>query len=317
LAQGIPVTKSHRHLSTMPERRDGDWDCPDCGALVFASKESCFKCGGGGSRQSSTGGRAGDWTCPSCGEMVFASKSSCFKCGASKGSGASGGGTDRSSGGGRAGDWTCPGCGENVFASKSSCFKCGATKESRGSGSAGASSAPAKDPVKELAKMSATFKKSWVSYCKLYGQGFTDPAKYDRAFVKEFLEYVGGIVNAELAKETPPEDTPAPEPEPAPPAPTKRPAVKLSAAAQPTAKVAKTAPDKLTIRKSVADEIRRLNASGLLAQDIRPGAVARSLSQIDEAGALGILALLEAEVDEVPDPNVYVKEQAQSMIPEE
>ena len=23
------------------ERRDGDWDCPECGKLVFASKESC------------------------------------------------------------------------------------------------------------------------------------------------------------------------------------------------------------------------------------------------------------------------------------
>mmetsp|Transcript_1616 Transcript_1616/g.2706 ORF Transcript_1616/g.2706 Transcript_1616/m.2706 type:complete len:190 (-) Transcript_1616:84-653(-) len=27
------------------ERRDGDWDCPDCGKLVFASKDKCFSCG--------------------------------------------------------------------------------------------------------------------------------------------------------------------------------------------------------------------------------------------------------------------------------
>eukprot|EP00929_Paragymnodinium_shiwhaense_P028835 TRINITY_DN16643_c1_g1_i1.p2 TRINITY_DN16643_c1_g1~~TRINITY_DN16643_c1_g1_i1.p2 ORF type:complete len:159 (+),score=38.24 TRINITY_DN16643_c1_g1_i1:137-613(+) len=27
------------------ERRDGDWDCPKCGAMIFASKSSCFKCG--------------------------------------------------------------------------------------------------------------------------------------------------------------------------------------------------------------------------------------------------------------------------------
>jgi len=36
------------------ERRDGDWDCPKCGAMVFASKDQCFKCGaersGGGGR---------------------------------------------------------------------------------------------------------------------------------------------------------------------------------------------------------------------------------------------------------------------------
>ncbi|CAE7764016.1 TEX13A [Symbiodinium sp. CCMP2592] len=27
------------------ERRPGDWDCPNCGAIVFASKDTCFKCG--------------------------------------------------------------------------------------------------------------------------------------------------------------------------------------------------------------------------------------------------------------------------------
>ena len=35
---------------------DGDWECPSCGANVFASKDACFKCGtpkggsGGGGR---------------------------------------------------------------------------------------------------------------------------------------------------------------------------------------------------------------------------------------------------------------------------
>ncbi|CAE7501422.1 CSP3 [Symbiodinium pilosum] len=27
------------------ERRPGDWDCPNCGAMVFGSKDRCFKCG--------------------------------------------------------------------------------------------------------------------------------------------------------------------------------------------------------------------------------------------------------------------------------
>jgi len=27
------------------ERRDGDWDCPGCGKVVWASKEECFSCG--------------------------------------------------------------------------------------------------------------------------------------------------------------------------------------------------------------------------------------------------------------------------------
>jgi rubredoxin len=25
-------------------RRDGDWNCPSCGAMVFGSKSECFKC---------------------------------------------------------------------------------------------------------------------------------------------------------------------------------------------------------------------------------------------------------------------------------
>mmetsp|Transcript_131112 Transcript_131112/g.261665 ORF Transcript_131112/g.261665 Transcript_131112/m.261665 type:complete len:211 (-) Transcript_131112:204-836(-) len=27
------------------QRRDGDWDCPSCGKMVFASKDECFACG--------------------------------------------------------------------------------------------------------------------------------------------------------------------------------------------------------------------------------------------------------------------------------
>lgn len=46
--------------------------------------------GGGGKG----GGKPGDWDCPECGAMVFASKSECFKCGARKPSGG-GGGRDR------------------------------------------------------------------------------------------------------------------------------------------------------------------------------------------------------------------------------
>mmetsp|Transcript_56226 Transcript_56226/g.91000 ORF Transcript_56226/g.91000 Transcript_56226/m.91000 type:complete len:180 (-) Transcript_56226:148-687(-) len=54
--------------------------------------------GGGGGGES----RPGDWDCPKCGAMVFASKNECFKCGESKsGGGGGGGGGGRSGGGGR------------------------------------------------------------------------------------------------------------------------------------------------------------------------------------------------------------------------
>lgn len=106
------------------------------------------------------GGKPGDWVCPGCGSNVFASKDSCFKCGESKpsgGGGGKGGGKDDDGGkgggkddkggkggkddkggkGGKAGDWNCPGCGANVFASKDSCFKCGASKPDGGGGGKG------------------------------------------------------------------------------------------------------------------------------------------------------------------------------------
>jgi len=33
------------HVPGSAGRRQGDWDCPGCGAMVYASKGSCFKCG--------------------------------------------------------------------------------------------------------------------------------------------------------------------------------------------------------------------------------------------------------------------------------
>merc|ERR1719512_364925 len=38
------------------QRRDGDWDCPACGKMVFASKEECFSCGAPKPRGSGGGG---------------------------------------------------------------------------------------------------------------------------------------------------------------------------------------------------------------------------------------------------------------------
>ena len=76
----------------MSERRDGDWECPECQENCFASKSYCYKCGtakpgtdGGGKkgkkgkgkggkrdsgkdrRSRNSGGdydRPGDWDCP-------------------------------------------------------------------------------------------------------------------------------------------------------------------------------------------------------------------------------------------------------------
>lgn len=77
-------------------RRHGDWDCPNCGDIVYASRSECRKCsapkpdhlgavvnnptyakpnGGLGASR-----RAGDWDCPNCGDVQYASRTECRKC---------------------------------------------------------------------------------------------------------------------------------------------------------------------------------------------------------------------------------------------
>eukprot|EP00930_Biecheleria_cincta_P095551 TRINITY_DN874_c0_g1_i1.p1 TRINITY_DN874_c0_g1~~TRINITY_DN874_c0_g1_i1.p1 ORF type:complete len:401 (-),score=79.28 TRINITY_DN874_c0_g1_i1:47-1249(-) len=143
----------------MPERKEGDWDCPKCGEFVFASRSTCFRCDREAKGQGKAGGRReGDWDCPTCGQLVYGSKDACPFCeraakGESKGKSgerregdwdcpkcgqlvyaskdacpfcerAAKGESKGKSGGRREGDWDCPVCGELVFASKDSCFAC-------------------------------------------------------------------------------------------------------------------------------------------------------------------------------------------------
>jgi len=288
-----------------PQRREGDWDCADCGALNFASRETCFQCEknakgpGGGSGQ-----REGDWVCPDCGTLVFASKDSCFKCNKN------------------AGDWNCPSCGVLVFASKSACFQCdtprpkaGATgKVVKGKGSVAPSGGGPvvgqSDPIKALAKISPQFKKAWVSYCKSTGQGFSDPGKCSKEFITEFADYVAALIEANL--EEAPEAGGEEEPEAASAEPAEEAPLKRQAAA-PVPAQAPAAKKKLTMKKAVADEIQRLNGLGTLKAKIGLAAVARPLSALGEEKALVVLSLLEANQDEIEDLNAWICEQAQEM----
>jgi len=289
-----------------PQRREGDWDCPDCGAVNFASRETCFKCeqiaggGGGGSGQA----REGDWVCPDCGTLVFASKDSCFKCNKN------------------AGDWNCPSCGVLVFASKTACFQCDTPRPKNGATgkfiknkasaapSGGGSAVGQSDPIKALAKISPKFKKTWSSYCKSTGQGFSDPSKCTKEFITEFADYVAALIEASLEA---PEEGDEAEPEAAAAesaeeAPQKRQAAAPAPAQAPAPK------RKLTMKKVVADEIQRLNGQGTLQAKIGLAAVARPLSELGEEKALEVLALLDASQDEIEDPNAWICAQAQEMV---
>mmetsp|Transcript_32931 Transcript_32931/g.75566 ORF Transcript_32931/g.75566 Transcript_32931/m.75566 type:complete len:307 (+) Transcript_32931:2-922(+) len=107
--------------------RPGNWACPNCSGLVFASKILCFRCNTPKPGASAPGGgelRMGDWLCPTCKRHVFGSKLVCFACNTPKPGAMLGGAVP----GEKPGDWRCPTCHNNVFASKTSCFKCNTPK---------------------------------------------------------------------------------------------------------------------------------------------------------------------------------------------
>jgi len=285
------------------QRKEGDWECPDCGALNFASRATCFKCEKRGVGGSGGQAREGDWTCPDCGALVFASRESCFKCNK------------------REGDWNCPNCGVLVFSSKQACFQCDtrrpknevAGKAAKGKGfvaPGGGGPAPTQsDPIKALAKVSPNFKKAWVAYCRSNGQGFSDPSKCTREFITEFADYAAALIEAnlgapEVGKEGEPEAAPT---ERAEKAPQKRQAAALAPVEAPPPK------KRVTMKRAVAEEIQRLNGLRTLRGTIGLAAVARPLSELDEEKAILLLSSLEEYQDEVEDPNVWICEQAKEM----
>ena len=94
--------------------------------------------------------------------------------------------------------------------------------------------------------------------------------------------------------------------------PQKRPAEEEEEEAPP-AKARKMSPPvvekKLIVKKAIADEIRRVKGLGGVLSDLRILAVAAALSSLGEETALGVLATLEEQQDEVEDPNEYVRTQ--------
>ncbi|ROT73755.1 tRNA-guanine transglycosylase [Penaeus vannamei] len=74
-------------------RKPGDWDCPSCKFINYASRTACLKCRipkdmdsfGSGGRVGGGGGgirdmRPGDWICPECKYHNFSSRGICNKC---------------------------------------------------------------------------------------------------------------------------------------------------------------------------------------------------------------------------------------------
>lgn len=87
-------------LAAEKGRHPGDWTCPQCNDLVFASRKECRRCGtpappgrGADGRGFSPGrplpansqkAMPGDWVCPKCRDLQFARNRTCRMCGTEK-----------------------------------------------------------------------------------------------------------------------------------------------------------------------------------------------------------------------------------------
>lgn len=141
------------------QRKTGDWDCPDCSTVNFASRNECYKCkcykSKGKTPEKKKGDWKGDWNC-GCGELNFASRTNCRRCNKPKDQTTQPvQSTQNSNGiinwifGGtsnqpsqpsqpkkpvdltslKPGDWLCDSCQTNNFGNRVVCFNCGKNKD--------------------------------------------------------------------------------------------------------------------------------------------------------------------------------------------
>merc|ERR1711920_1176593 len=65
--------------------RAGDWICPSCGNVCFATRVECNRCQAPRPMNVERKGmKPGDWICGNCGDLVFSWKNSCKMCGTLK-----------------------------------------------------------------------------------------------------------------------------------------------------------------------------------------------------------------------------------------
>jgi len=152
------------------------------------------------------------------------------------------------------------------------------------------------DFVKLGANLSKQFKAAWVAYCKSSGQTVTHPDKCEEELISGFAEYAGQLLMADMGGEV---------------AEAKRPATEQSGPPQKAARQGDAPAErkKLTIKKSLADAIRSMNAEG---REIRIGAVAGPLGKLDEESAMAILTAVSEE--EPADPNEFICTRVQEQL---
>lgn len=170
-----------------------------------------------------------------------------------------------------------------------------------------------KEFIRKGLKCSASFKKAWKTYCTLYHDGVTDPTSLKEADLSYFTDYLGKVLQSALADVSgSPEgmgegETGAPASKKRPPANDGDLAAKALRAAE-LEEPQEPAPEKkkVTMKKRVADEIRRLNASGVFSSQIKLAAVAESLGRLDEETALAVLSGVEEAAAGVEDATATI-----------
>src|SRR5947209_582714 len=102
--------------------KKGDWLCPDCGYHNFASRNECVDCKC--YKPKTVTRKKGDWDC-SCGALNFASRFACHKCGKNKENKET---KENPKIIIKPGDWVCS-CNEINFGTRVICYKCAKPKE--------------------------------------------------------------------------------------------------------------------------------------------------------------------------------------------
>eukprot|EP01115_Flamella_aegyptia_P001530 TRINITY_DN12519_c0_g1_i1.p1 TRINITY_DN12519_c0_g1~~TRINITY_DN12519_c0_g1_i1.p1 ORF type:complete len:183 (-),score=31.45 TRINITY_DN12519_c0_g1_i1:23-571(-) len=103
--------------------KPGDWICPNCNDVIFASKSNCRKCNAPKPNNNAPVLKPGDWKCPKCSDINFGSRNNCRRCNEPKVQ-------QQQPPSFKAGDWKCNSCNEHNFASRNNCRKCNAVKGS-------------------------------------------------------------------------------------------------------------------------------------------------------------------------------------------
>jgi len=161
-------------------------------------------------------------------------------------------------------------------------------------------------------RLSKVFRDAWCKYCSLWGSLGDNPAHYDEAFLREFADYAGQLLQTSLEAATVASEEEATGCGESVDDPVgSEPPAKLPRRGAPKAPSGKGAngQKKVSLRKSVAEEVRRMNAELTVGTEIPLSAVALPLSKLDEATALEILASL-ADSGNVEDPTAFICEVA-------